>query len=122
MASGFRKLKVWQRAKALAVSIYRMTSCRQFEKDWGLRDQMRRCAVSIPSNIAEGEGRISEIDSARFLSIARGSAAELMTQLEIAQEIGYLEKDVVLDAIDECEQISSILSALILKKRTKPKT
>lgn len=82
---------------------------------------MRRCAVSIPSNIAEGEGRSSEIDSARFLSIARGSAAELITQLEIAEEIEYLKNNIVFEAIDECEQISSMLSALILKKRAKPK-
>lgn len=76
---GFRNLMVWQKARDLVVQIYKLTNRTPFTKDFGLRDQIRRAAVSIPSNIAEGDERDTNKDSVRFLYIAKGSLAELLT-------------------------------------------
>ncbi len=81
---GFRQLNVWQRSKKLAVEIYRLTQTERFSRDFGLRDQIRRAAVSIPSNAAEGDERGTNREAVRFFYIAKGSLAELETQLEIA--------------------------------------
>jgi four helix bundle protein len=81
---GFKELKVWQLSKNLAVEIYRLTSSEKFKFDFGLRDQMRRAAVSVPSNVAEGDERDTDKDAVRFFYIAKGSVAELNTQLIIA--------------------------------------
>src|SRR5436190_24350165 len=87
---GFRQLRVWQQAKDLAGLIYRASATGYLSRDFGLRDQLRRAAVSIPSNIAEGDERDTNRGSVRFLYIAKGSLAELRTQLEIARDIGSL--------------------------------
>ena len=87
----FRELRVWQEAKALAVQVYNITTNASFAKDYGLRDQARRAAVSVASNIAEGYERNSNKDFIRFLLISKGSLSELRTHLEIALEIGYLD-------------------------------
>ncbi len=113
----FEELAVWREAVELAVDIYaKLESCR----DFGLRDQMSRAAVSIPSNVAEGAERGSNPDFIRFLHIAKGSAAELRTQLIIATRIGLIGSDdqVVLD--DRIKKISSQLQNLIaaLKRKT----
>jgi len=112
-AGGFRELLVWQKSKALAVAIYKCTSHGAFARDFGLRDQIRRAAVSVPSNITEGEERDTNRESIHFLYIAKGSLAELMTQLEIAQEIGYLEQAESHDLVHECAQIGRMLGSLI---------
>jgi four helix bundle protein len=91
--AGFENLEVWQVAKNLAVQIYQLTLDTTLNKDFGLRDQIRRCAVSIPSNIAEGDERDSNPDSVRFFRIAKGSLGELRTQLRIASEIGYISQN-----------------------------
>jgi len=91
--AGFQELKVWQLGKELAVAIYKITNEKKFKADFGLTDQIRRAAVSIPSNIAEGDERGSNKDAVRFLYIAKGSLAELRTQrtqLIIANEIVYI--------------------------------
>jgi four helix bundle protein len=87
MGQSFRDLVVWQRAMQLTVAIYRLT--REFPKEelYGLTSQIRRCAVSIPSNIAEGQGRLSVGEFRQFLGVARGSTCELQTQLEIARAL-----------------------------------
>lgn len=87
MNSGYRNLLVWQKAKTLADSVYRLTSESPASQDYGLRDQLQRSAVSIASNIAEGDERNTNKDSIRFLYISKGSCAELITQLEIANEV-----------------------------------
>jgi len=89
---GFEELDVWRLSKELAVKIYLLTLNTPLKNDFGLRDQIRRCAVSIPSNIAEGDERNSNPDSIRHFRIAKGSLAELRTQLMIAHEIGYISK------------------------------
>ncbi len=122
----FRKLEdieVWRRGCRLAVEIYELTKTTEFNSDWGLRDQIRRASVAIPSNIAEGYGRASDAEFNRFLIIARGSCMELKTHIHIAHAIGYLTKDVADRLIDECDQIGSMLTGLsrYLKKSAKTK-
>jgi four helix bundle protein len=109
----FQKLRVWQSAKEIAVKIYKLTQNQQFKKDFGLKDQIQRSAVSIPSNIAEGDESGSDKLSVRHFYIAKGSTAELMTQLIIASEIGYIDLDSKNKLVDECDKISSMLTNLI---------
>lgn len=86
----FNKLDVWKDSKDLAVHIYKLTNRGNFAKDFSFRDQFRRAAVSIPSNLAEGEESIFKKVSIKFFSIAYASLAELKTQTEIAKEICYI--------------------------------
>ena len=118
MGKGFRELKVWQMAKDLAVQIYSLTNAGAFSKDFGLRDQIRRAAVSVASNIAEGDERDTNKDAVRFLYMAKGSLAEVLTQTIIAKEIGYLQESDYKPIMDECEAIGKMLGSLI-KARTK---
>ncbi|MBI1921140.1 MAG: four helix bundle protein [Geobacter sp.] len=110
---GFSELKVWQKGKDLAVFVYRLTYSEPFARDFGLRDQMRRAAVSIPSNIAEGDERETDKEAIRYFYIAKGSSAELLTQAMIAHEVGYLEKDTFAHLEQSCLDISRMLSKLI---------
>ncbi len=89
----FRKLEVWQKSKLFALEIYKI--CNEFPsfENFALASQMRRCSVSIPSNIAEGSSRKSNLDFSRFVLIALGSAYELETQLEIAYELKYFDEE-----------------------------
>jgi four helix bundle protein len=84
MIHSFRDLQIWQKAMQLAVAVYRLTDAFPREERYGLTSQIRRSAVSIPSNIAEGQGRTNLGEFRQFLGIARGSNCELQTQLEIA--------------------------------------
>ena len=90
---GFKDLIVWQKAKDLAGRVYRVSEGGSLGRDFGLRDQIRRSAVSIASNLAEGDERDTDKESVRFFFIAKGSLAELRTQAQIAYEVGYLEKN-----------------------------
>ncbi len=87
--------------------------------DWGFRDQITRSGLSIPSNIAEGYERDSDKEIARFLTIAKGSAGELVTQLYIGIEAEYIEKQDALEWIDETKQIAKMIGSLIRHHRTK---
>ena len=111
--SGFKDLKVWQRSKELAVLIYRLTQKGPFTKDYGFKDQIRRAAVSVPSNIAEGDERGSNKDAIRFFYIAKGSLAEIQTQLEIACDIEYLDRSTFNDLEEKCIIIGKMLGSLI---------
>ena len=91
--SRYEELDAWVKSKDLAVEVYRASSGSTFARDFGLRDQIRRAAVSVPSNVAEGFDRFSAKEFRRFLLIARGSAAELRTQLVLAHELGYVDLD-----------------------------
>ena len=119
---GFRDLRVWQEAKELAVEIYRLTGEAAFSRDYSMRDQIRRSVISIPSNIAEGDERGSNKDAVRFLFIAKGSLAELQTQLEIAYEIGYLDSSALGGLDQTCTSIGKMLGALIKARSPKPIT
>jgi len=109
----FKDLKVWIKSKDLAVKIYKVTDEGLFNKDFGLRDQMRRSSVSIPSNIAEGEDLDTDKQSIRHFYIARGSLAELRTQLIVAEEIRYISTDQYDMLEKESHQISAMLTGLI---------
>jgi len=110
---GFKDLRVWQRSKELAVAVYKATEEGPLARDFGLRDQMRRASVSVCSNIAEGDERDTDKDAVRFFYMAKGSLAELITHLEIAGEIGYLDSDTKLNFEEYCREIGKMLGALI---------
>ena len=109
----FRELKVWQKAKDLAVYLYELTMKGAFAKDYGLRDQIRRAAVSIASNISEGDELDTNKQAVKFFYIAKGSSAEVLTQAIIALEIGYIDKENFKYIEKECESISGMLTRLI---------
>ncbi len=101
--TGHRDLAAWQEAMGLAKRVYEATACFPKDELYGLVSQMRRSAVSIPSNIAEGAGRNSDKEFRQFLMIARGSLSELETQCLLAQEFGYLkEADTLIQSIRSC--------------------
>ncbi len=113
----FEELDVWKRGCSVCVQVYEvLKDCR----DFSLKDQMTRSAVSIPSNIAEGAERDSKQDFARFLHIAKGSAAELRTQVNIACQIGMLKPETSQELINELKSISSMLHGLIKTLKPKP--
>jgi len=109
----FEDLDCWQEAVALAIAIYEISSKGKFAKDLGFRDQLRRAAVSIPSNIAEGKERETVNEFIRFLYIAKGSAGELRTQLHIAAKIGYLECEKALELNRRVKKVSGMVANLI---------
>jgi four helix bundle protein len=109
----FQKLRVWQKAKDLAIYIYEQTQKGKFAKDFGLRDQIRRAAVSVPSNIAEGDELSSDKQAVKFFYIAKGSTAELLTQAIIAFEIGYIDSIKFKCIEKESKAISGMLTRLI---------
>ena len=86
----FEEIVAWQKAYAVTLDIYRITDDNTFGKDFGLKDQIRRAAVSVMANIAEGHGRKSNVEFAQFLNIARGSAAEVQSHLHVAKGLGYI--------------------------------
>ena len=108
--NSFEDLEVWKRGCRIAVRIYDvLKDCR----DYGLKDQMTRAAVSIASNISEGAERDSVAEYIRFLHIAKGSAAELRTQVYIAKQIGIIDGEIQKELVDELKAISAMLHALI---------
>ncbi|MGO9313249.1 MAG: four helix bundle protein [Syntrophobacteraceae bacterium] len=104
-------------AKALAVEIYRVTSSERISRDFGLKDQMQRAAVSIPSNICEGYERHSDAEFLRFLHIAKGSLSELVTQLLIAMEVGLITEELVPPIELRCKKVGSMLTKLIQSRK-----
>jgi four helix bundle protein len=113
MSESYRDLIAWQKAKILALNVYRCT--RKFPKDevYGLSSQMRRAAVSVPSNIAEGKGRYSHKEFVKFLYHARGSLLELETQLAIAHDLDYIGLPMFKSLESETEELGRILNGLI---------
>ena len=116
--NGFKDLTVWQRSRDLAVHIYQLTHQDPFKKDYSLRDQVRRSAVSIPSNLAEGDERESDKEAVRFFFIAKGSLAELRTQMDIAFRIGYISEKTFKTFEKGAIEIGKMIGALI-KYRSK---
>jgi len=114
----YRQLQVWQRAKALAVTLYRVTEGSPFSSDFALRDQMRRAVISVCSNIAEGAARNGSKETVYFLYIAKGSLAEASAQLEVAAEIYPRRAGEMTPLLRECDEISAMIQALINHRRT----
>ena len=109
----YRKLDVWKRAMALVIETYRNTEDLPASETYGLRTQVRRAAVSIPSNIAEGSSAATHKQFARYLRIAYGSACELDTQIRIAASLGWMPNNTASDVLDEAEGIRRMLHGLI---------
>jgi len=113
----FRDLQVWQRSMELTVLIYKLTATFPREEAYGLTSQLRRCAVSVPSNIAEGQGRLNTREFKQFLGIARGSNCELQTQLEIARRLGLGDLKLINDAEGLSHEIGRMIFAILGKLR-----
>lgn len=110
--SRFEDLIAWQKARELAAAIYRLTSQGRFAKDFGLRDQIQRAAVSVVSNIAEGfeRGGVSEFH--QFLVVAKASCAELRTQLYVACDVGYIDKHQFETTLKQAEEVARVVGGL----------
>ena len=119
LVQSFRDLEVWQRSMELTVMVYRLTQGFPREEMFGITAQLRRAAVSIPSNIAEGQGRLNTREFRHFLSIARGSNFEVQTQMEIACALGLGEKRLLDEAMDLSPRIGQMLSKLLSALKTK---
>ena len=103
------KLLVWKRSCRLSVDVYKLFSD---SRDFGFKDQITRSALSVASNIAEGMEKESDKEKARFIEISKGSAAELITQIYISIEIGYIEKQTGIAWVKEMDEILKMLSGL----------
>jgi four helix bundle protein len=121
-AKRFEELEVWQHAKGLTNLIYRLSSSNSFAYDFGLRDQMRRAAVSIMSNIAEGFERQTQALFIQFLGRAKGSAGELRTQLYVTLEQKYITSDEFKVSYSLAELCSKQLARLIQYLESQPNT
>jgi four helix bundle protein len=108
----FEDLTVWRKAKELSLSVYRITGTGTFARDCALRDQIRRASVSVMSNVAEGFERYGRNEFGRFLSIARGSASEVRSQLHLARDLGYLSAADFDILYELCLEISRMLASL----------
>ena len=108
----FEDLIAWQKARQLTVEIYRITAHGEFARDFGLRDQIRRAAVSVMSNIAEGFDRGSRGEFHQFLVIAKASCAEVRSQLYIAQDVGYINQEIFNNVSSNASELSRIIGGL----------
>jgi four helix bundle protein len=113
--NSYKELHVWNRGMELSLAVYRLTAKFPREEIYGLTSQVRRAAVSVPSNIAEGYGRNSRKEYKQFLAIARGSALELQTQMLIALELGYCDKAGHQEVDDLLNEVSKMLYSLLRK-------
>ncbi len=111
----FENLRIWQEGHRLAVATYRMTAGFPQEEKFGLVSQMRRAAVSVPANIAEGKGRNSVKDYMRFLHIARGSLKEVIYYWYLVHELGYVPKEIALEMHSKYSGLDAGLNSCIDK-------
>jgi four helix bundle protein len=109
----FRDLVVWKKAMELAKAIYRETEAMPKSEMFGLQSQMRRASISIPSNIAEGHGRLSDGHFRQFLATARGSLFELQTQMELAKDLNYLSEDTAGSLMTQSEEVARMINGLL---------
>ena len=117
MPQTFRELVVWQKAMSLVLQIYKASRAFPKEEYYGPRSQLRRAAVSIPSNIAEGQGRMSRGEFVQFLGHAKGSLAEVETQVEIAKELQFISPEDHKLIIDLASEVGRTLNGLINSMR-----
>jgi four helix bundle protein len=115
MVAGYQDLIVWQRSMDLVETIYRLTATFPSAEQWGLVSQMRRAAVSVPSNIAQGYGRQATGEYRHHLSIGRGSLLELETQVLLSKRLDYLQPSDADSVVSEVEEISKMLATLVSK-------
>ena len=113
MSHSYRELLVWQKSMTLVKCIYQETRAFPKEEIYGLTSQMRRAAVSVPCNIAEGQGRASKKEFRQFLSMSRGSLLELETQLQIAADLGFLSAESRSQLVDKTAELLRMLNGLM---------
>ncbi len=111
----YRELLVWQKGHQLALEIYRVTVGFPKVEQFGLTDQLRRAAISVPSNVVEGYERGSNKEFKHFLSIARGSTGEVRAQIELARDIGYMQNDDFEKLFDLTTEVHKMINSLIKK-------
>jgi four helix bundle protein len=117
MGESFRDLAVWQSAVESALGIYKLTASFPDSEKFGLVNQLRQAAVSVPSNIAEGYGRASRGEYVHFLGIARGSNSEIETQLVIARGLGFGSEERLKESEEFCKEVGILLSRLMKSLR-----
>jgi four helix bundle protein len=113
MGAGFKELVVWQKAMELSKEIYSLSAIFPDNEKYGLTSQVRRSAVSVPSNIAEGQGRLTKGEFRQFLGIARGSLYELETQILLAIAMTYVAEDMAQNALKKLQVVNRMLNGLI---------
>ena len=109
----FEDLEAWCKARVLAASVYSVTTTGPFARDFSLRDQIRRAAVSVMSNIAEGFDRGGQVEFRRFLGIAKGSAAEVRAQLYVALDVGLVTQTQFDELLAQSEDVTRLIAGLI---------
>lgn len=117
MSSSYRDLDVWKLSMELVEDLYKASKKFPVKEQFGLTSQILRCGVSIPSNIAEGKYRSSDLEFARFLNTAYGSGGELETQLEIARRVNILDEITYFQLIKKLDKVMRMLNSLIRKIR-----
>lgn len=122
MSHSYKQLLVWQKSKALAVEVYRSTESFLKREWYGLTAQLRRAAVSVTSNIAEGQGRLTKGEFRNFLGQARGSLLEVETQLAIAKDLGYLSEADQISLERQCDEVRRMLNGLLESLRIRTST
>ena len=118
LIKSYRDLTVWQKSMQLISEIYRLVKLLPKTETYALSDQMRRCVISIASNIAEGQGRDTSREFIYFLTVARGSCFELNTQVEAGVLVGYFTDEDVRNSLDLLSEISKMLNSLIRKLKS----
>ncbi|HJQ37941.1 MAG TPA: four helix bundle protein [Thermoanaerobaculia bacterium] len=113
MSDSYRDLLAWQKAMALVTEVYRETESFPAREMYGLTNQVRRAAVGVPSDIAEGKGRLSKKEFVQMLSRARGSIHEVQTQLEIARNLGFLTEETFLALKPKADEVGRLINGLI---------
>lgn len=111
--SNYQNLEVWKMSFSLCIDVHRL--CKQIPRDeqFSIAEQMRRCSLSIPSNIAEGKGRFNDKETKRFCFIALGSATELQTQLMICSELNLVDKETIRNSLNKLESVMCLLTKFI---------
>jgi len=121
VSHSYKDLIVWQKSRVLASEVYRVTQLFPKSELYGLTSQLRRSAVSVASNIAEGQGRLTKGEFQQFLGHARGSLLELETQLAIAVDLNYLEKEHFASLEDRISEVNRLLNGLLESLRGRSK-
>lgn len=109
----YRDLIVWQKSMALARRAYALSMTLPKNETYGLLTQIRRAAVSVPCNVAEGHGRLTDLQFRHFLGNARGSLYELQTQIELAADIGYFDNKSVRELLEQCSEVARLINGLL---------
>lgn len=115
MIKTYRDLLIWQKSMSLVTQVYTITSTFPDSEKFGLTSQVRRSAVSVPSNIAEGFGRNSAGDFKRFLNISMGSLFELQTEFEIAKNLGFISEEIFTEFYELTREVERMMSSFITK-------